>query len=203
MPKYFNLIQLLVSTAITTFVFSSQAQTLMETNTLTMSSVIETQDSVGEATFKLNCEEAKFVKLLNKYRQSKGLQKVVVSKSAVIAARWHSQDMINKNYFSHTEPNGRRFFTRANSFGYAAHSENIAAGNREAEKTFCQWKNSPGHDTNMQGQHKSMGIGQVSGGGQYKVYWSNNFGVEVIDALKEPLTLERNCVMPKSLPNCS
>lgn len=203
MRKYFNLTQLFVTTALTTFVLSSQAQPMMQSENLTMAPVVEMQDSVGEAPFKLNCEEAKFVKLLNKYRQSKGLQKVVVSKSAVNAARWHSQDMINKNYFSHTEPNGRRFFTRSNSFGYTAHSENIAAGNREAEKTFCQWKNSPGHDANMQGQHKSMGIGQVSGGGQYKVYWSNNFGVEVTDAIKVPLTLEPNCVMPTVLPTCS
>lgn len=159
-------------------------------------------NGVEVGAFKLNCEEAKFTHLLNIYRVSKGRAKVSVSKSGVIAARWHSQDMINKNYFSHTEPDGRAFNQRTGAFGYSAWAENIAAGNFASAGTFCQWKNSPGHDANMQGDHSSIGIGQVSAGGQYGVYWSNCFGGAVNDAISEPLTDESGCVMPTSLPGC-
>lgn len=93
-------------------------------------------DTVTE--FKLSCEEARFVSLLNIYRADNNLTGVTVSKSAVESTRWHAKDMIDKNYFSHTEPNGRTFSTRVAFFGYSARSENIAAGNSSASATFCQ-----------------------------------------------------------------
>lgn len=151
--------------------------------------------------FKLSCEEARFVRLLNLYRQSNGRSVLVVSKAGVLSSRWHAQDMIDKNYFSHTEPNGRAFNSRAAEFGYGAWSENIAAGNVSASGTFCQWKNSPGHNSNMLGSHSSLGIGNAHGGG-YGSYWSNNFGGGVSDALAEPLTNEAGCTMPTAVPGC-
>lgn len=154
------------------------------------------------ADFKLSCEEARFVRLINIYRTSLGRAALAVSKAGVISSRWHAQDMIDKGYFSHTEPNGRSFSTRANSFGYGAHAENIAAGNVSASGTFCQWKNSPGHNSNMLGGHVTMGIGNALGGG-YGSYWSNNFsGSDQGDSLAQPLTLDADCVMPTALPGC-
>lgn len=152
--------------------------------------------------FKLNCEEAKFVSLLNLYRAQNGLADVEVSKAGVLSTRFHAQDMINKNYFSHTEPSGRAFHIRAQAFNYPAWSENIAAGNTTASGTFCQWKNSAGHNTNMlQSNHRSIGIGRALGG-SYGAYWSNNFGPMTQDLLNEPLTEEIGCLMPITLPNC-
>ena len=54
--------------------------------------------------------------------------------------------------------------------------ENIAAGNSDAQNTFNQWKNSPPHNANMLGANFTvMGIGRATGGGQYGVYWTNDF----------------------------
>lgn len=153
--------------------------------------------------FKLSCQEARFVELLNLYRQLNSLGRVEVSQAGVLSARWHTQDMINQNYFAHNEPNGRAFNTRAASFGYSAWAENIAAGNSMAEGTFCQWKNSPGHNSNMLGaQHRTIGIGMSSGGGTYGVYWENSFGPDSADTLSSPLTSELGCQMPMQLPGC-
>lgn len=153
--------------------------------------------------FKLSCEEARFVSLLNIYRTNNNLSPVAVSKSAVESTRWHAQDMIDKNYFSHTEPNGRTFSTRAASFGYSARSENIAAGNASASSTFCQWKNSPGHNANMlREEHLSMGIGNANGGGIYRYYWANNFGPAETDLLVEPLSNDSSCKIPANIPAC-
>lgn len=153
--------------------------------------------------FKLTCEEARFVELLNKYRLQNNLGIVAVSQAGVTSARWHTQDMIDQNYFSHTEPSGRGFSQRAFSFGYSARAENIAAGNSTAERTFCQWKNSSGHNLNMLGaQHKTIGLGRSSGGGDYGVYWENIFGPSAADTLSSPLTTDVGCQMPQLLPAC-
>lgn len=151
----------------------------------------------------LSCEEASFVTLLNLYRKQNKLGALSVSESGVESARWHAQDMSDKNYFSHTEPDGRTFSERALSFGYPAWSENISAGYSDTLMTFCQWKNSSAHNSNMlRADHKSIGIGKYSGNGTYKYYWENTFGPEMQDYLTEPLTKDANCILPKALPSC-
>lgn len=151
--------------------------------------------------FKMTCEEARFVRLLNLYRQSQGFVAVVPSKNAVLSSRWHARDMIEKNYFAHTEPNGRTFSARASAFGYTAWAENIAAGNTTGSGTFCQWKNSAGHNTNMlSSNHRSTGIG-IGVGGPYGAYWSSNFGPVASDALTEPYTNDAGCTLPVVLPS--
>jgi uncharacterized protein YkwD len=151
----------------------------------------------------LSCEEARFVVLLNLYRVQNKLSLLKVSESGVEGARWHAEDMNDKNYFSHTEPDGRTFAERARSFGYAAWAENIAAGNKSAALTFCQWKNSAGHNTNMlRAENRSIGIGEYSGSGTYKHYWVNTFGPDVQDDITEPLTRESGCLLPTALPSC-
>jgi uncharacterized protein YkwD len=54
--------------------------------------------------------------------------------------------------------------------------ENIAAGNPDAQSTFIQWQESPGHNANMLSSNFTMmGIGRATGGGTYGVYWTNLF----------------------------
>lgn len=160
-------------------------------------------DSGTVADFKLTCVEAQFVRLINLYRASHQKNILAVSKAGVLSSRWHANDMIVKNYFSHTEPDGRDFSSRASSFGYSAWAENIAAGSSTAEGVFCQWKLSPGHNTNMLADnHMTMGIGCVSGSSTYGIYWSNNFGPSSEDTLMEPLTVDSPCVLPVSVPGC-
>jgi len=157
--------------------------------------------SVGD--FKLSCEEAQFITTLNIYRAQNSRAALQVSKAGVLAGRWHASNMIELNYFSHTEPNGRDAFSRMAAFGYGGSGENIAAGNTSALNTFCQWKNSPGHNANMlNAQFTSTGIGRAAGGGNYGVYWSSNFGGSVSDDLAEPLTSEAGCNLIRTLPGC-
>lgn len=166
-------------------------------------SASETPPGTDATGLKLSCEEAKFVTLLNMYRESQGRSTIQVSEAGVQSSRWHGEDMIAKNYFSHTEPNGRDFSARAAAFGYPAWAENIAAGNSSASATFCQWKNSSGHNANMLGSnHRTIGIGRSSGGGTYGVYWSNNFGPLTNDTIGTPLTDDASCALPTALPSC-
>ncbi|MCA9544166.1 MAG: CAP domain-containing protein, partial [Myxococcales bacterium] len=96
------------------------------------------------------------------------------------AARLHSQDMGENNYFSHTGLNGSNFSQRASAAGYRgfAAGENIAAGNGPAQATFNQWLNSPGHCQNMlRERFREIGVGHAAvPGSQYTHYWTQVFG---------------------------
>ncbi len=153
--------------------------------------------------FKLGCEEARFIHLLNLHRRANGIGALTVSKSAVMASQWHAENMASGRYFSHTEPNGRNFLDRAASFGFAANGENIAYSSSTAAGAFCQWRNSSGHNQNMlERSYTSTGIGMYKGGPRGH-YWSSNFGRAITDVMSEPLTVDENCAMPTVVQICS
>lgn len=96
------------------------------------------------------------------------------------AARLHSLDMAEQDYFSHTSLDGRSFSRRIADSGYQGWpvGENIAAGNRTAEATFRQWVNSPGHCRNMMSPDATeIGIGHAFGAAsRYGHYWTQKLG---------------------------
>lgn len=97
------------------------------------------------------------------------------------AARDHSRDMADKNYFSHTSLDGRTFVTRIANAGYTPYralGENIAAGYNTAESVMNGWMNSPGHCNNiMSANFKDLGVGYAyNSGSTYKYYWTQDFG---------------------------
>lgn len=168
--------------------------------------ISENFDSLGNVTPapRLSCEEARFVKLINLYRNSLKLSTLKVAQNGVTAARWHSRDMGVKRYFDHTEPSGRNAFQRMNSFNYPGQGENIAAGYKDANKVFCGWKKSPGHDKNMRSPRwTTLSIGLVAtAGSRFTNYWNTGFSSKVTALLAEPLTTLATCAMPTALPKC-
>ncbi len=135
-------------------------------------------------TTELDVEEQNFLVLINDYRKQNNLGPLKACRSLNRTAQGHSEDMRDQDYFSHTGLNNSTPWDRACDACYdlgcgpkTAMAENIAAGNSDAQKTFTQWKNSPGHDKNMKGANFTMiGIGRATGGGKYGVYWTNVFG---------------------------
>jgi uncharacterized protein YkwD len=129
----------------------------------------------------LDSEEAAFLTLINQYRQSKGLPPLTLNTTLTTASKWMSQDMANKNYFSHTDSLGRDPFTRMAAFGYTANTykaENIAAGYSTAASVMTGWQNSSGHNANMLNpNYKVIGIGRAyNANSTYKWYWTTDFG---------------------------
>ncbi|PLS28815.1 cell wall-binding repeat-containing protein [Bifidobacterium parmae] len=83
-------------------------------------------------------------------------------------------------YFAHTRPNGQQPYTAADDLGYGSqifvNGENIAAGSDNAQGTFNQWRNSPGHYQNMiEGSFKSVGMAAVYVPWGYGMYWVQCF----------------------------
>ncbi|MDB5942929.1 MAG: cysteine-rich secretory family protein [Ramlibacter sp.] len=97
------------------------------------------------------------------------------------AAARHSQDMADRNYFSHDTPEGVSFSQRLTAVGYAysAAGENIAAGQTSVSQVMAGWLASEGHCRNiMQPVFREVGVACVAKSGTtYGTYWSMELGV--------------------------
>ncbi len=126
-------------------------------------------------------EKSRFLELINEYRSQNGLPVLDLDSNLQAAAQWLSEDMADKNYFSHIDSLGRDLLQRLADFGYTVATtkgENIAAGYATAENVLTGWKNSPGHNANMLnvGYHV-IGIGLAyASASDYGWYWTTDFG---------------------------
>lgn len=117
-------------------------------------------------------EEQEMLKLVNEERAAAGLNPLKMDPKLVEIARMKSQDMILKNYFSHTSPTYGDPFTMMKDygvqFGYAG--ENLA-GNPSMQNAHRDLMNSPGHRANiLNPNYTHIGIGIVEGGAYGKMF---------------------------------
>jgi uncharacterized protein YkwD len=92
------------------------------------------------------------------------------------AARAHSLDMANRNYFSHKAPDGSDVSDRVDRTGYRWRhvGENIATGQGSPEKVVSGWLSSPGHCANiMNADFTQMGAAfAVNPDSDTTIYWT-------------------------------
>lgn len=95
-------------------------------------------------------------------------------------ARAFSQDMGDRSFFDHTDPDGLDPFQRMEAAGYrgGAMGENIAAGYATGAEVVAGWLTSDGHCRNiLDPDFGVIGIGYASvPGSDYTHYWTQNFG---------------------------
>ncbi len=120
--------------------------------------------------------ELQTIDLVNSTRLQKGLNSLEYSENATISSRKHSEDMMIKNYFDHTNKNNESPFDRMKKEGieYSGAGENIAAGQTSAIFAHEAWMNSEGHRKNILGDYKYIGVGVIFGG-HYSIYYTQNF----------------------------
>ncbi|WP_051272283.1 CAP domain-containing protein [Shimazuella kribbensis] len=121
--------------------------------------------------------EREVVRLVNIERSKKGLQPLVIDDKLCKIARTKSQDMKDKNYFSHQSPTYGSPFDMLKHFGvsYRTAGENLAAGYPSASAVVNGWMNSEGHRKNiLNPAYSKIGVGYVSGG-SYGNYWTQLF----------------------------
>ncbi|GAA3461759.1 uncharacterized protein YkwD [Saccharothrix longispora] len=118
--------------------------------------------------------EAEVVALVNDARELAGCTPLTVDERVVRAARDHTTDMADRDYFSHTTPEGVDFAQRMRSAGHPnPGGENIAKGQRSAEQVMTAWMNSDGHRRNILNcGFTTIGVGLDTRGW----YWTQNFG---------------------------
>lgn len=96
------------------------------------------------------------------------------------AARSHSRDMGERQYFDHDSPEGVQPHQRAQAAGYpnAYVGENIGSGYTDAARAMAGWMASTGHCLNvMKGDYAFLGVGYAyTDKGVYHHYWTQVFG---------------------------
>lgn len=117
------------------------------------------------------------VDLVNKERAKYGLTALKSNSSLSNVATIKSQDMINKNYFSHTSPTYGSPFDMMKQFGisYNTAGENIAMGQKTPSEVVTAWMNSEGHRANiLNSNFKEIGIG-IAKNSKGQLYWIQMF----------------------------
>lgn len=110
--------------------------------------------------------------LTNLYRMLMGKAPLKLNSKLCDAAREHSQDMVEKDFFDHVSPvPGKRTVSdRARLHGASAGGENIHFGSETADGAFWSWFGSLGHHKNMLGDYAELGVGN------YVKHWTQMFG---------------------------
>lgn len=118
-------------------------------------------------------EEAVFA-MTNEIRQQHGLPPLQKGETFRLMARDFSTDMLRRNYFSHTDPDGRSMTSRVPMpRGVQLMGENIWTGNgyditqtkRLAQMIMVSWMNSSGHRANiLKKGYTHLGVGVTARG---------------------------------------
>lgn len=118
--------------------------------------------------------EKEVIRLVNEIRVQYGLGTLTENWQLSRVARYKSQDMADRNYFSHTSPTYGSPFDMIKAFGisYKTAGENIARGYATPKAVVDGWMNSSGHRANiLNASFKQIGVGYVQGGN----YWTQMF----------------------------
>ena len=105
--------------------------------------------------------EKNAVELMNADRRANGLSDLKVSSAVTAVARSHAQDMVNRKFFSHSNPDGKTPSDRLKAAGisYSAVGENIAE-NTSVQAAETAFMNSSGHRANiLNSNYTTVGIG--------------------------------------------
>lgn len=98
------------------------------------------------------------------------------------AARQHSQDMAQRDYFSHESPEGEGPGERISAAGYdwSTHGENISAGRDNHDAALASWLTSSGHCRNiMSATMRDVGVGYGNDASStWQHYWTQKFATQ-------------------------
>ena len=118
--------------------------------------------------------EREVVRLVNEERAAQGLKALKTNWELSRVARYKSQDMRDRGYFSHTSPTYGSPFTMIRNFGisFRTAGENIAKGYATPQAVVRGWMNSDGHRANiLNASFTEIGVGYVASGH----YWTQMF----------------------------
>ncbi len=130
--------------------------------------------TIPETNAAVRAYEQEVVRLVNAERTKHGLDALTEDWELSRVARYKSQDMHDRGYFSHTSPTYGSPFQMIRAFGlsYRTAGENIAMGYATPAAVVNGWMNSEGHRANiLNASYTKIGVGYVSDGN----YWTQQF----------------------------
>ena len=169
----------------------------------------------GPESVAYSAEELEFVRLLNEYRVSNGLEPLLLSDTLTVACERHTSDMVTYDFLNHltgcyrassggdVAMKGTRsdyFDTgadpgeRMEACGYdyrTVKGENLAAGQPTAAEALQTLKDSPTHNANLlHPDFKVIGIAAVhASDSEWGHYWTTDFGGYVDATAHAPATV--------------
>ena len=124
---------------------------------------------VAQATTLVTANAQSVVRQVNQERAKQGLPALRVDPKLAAAAQIRAREIVEK--FSHTRPDGTKWSTVSS----VAYGENIAKGQKTADKVMAAWMTSSGHRANiLRASYGSIGVACLQSGGVY--YWVQLFG---------------------------
>ena len=145
--------------------------------------------------------------LINIERAKMGVAPLTKSDTLAQVAENYACAMAAQDFFAHVDPvtgEGPGDRARAGGYEFFAVGENLAAGQTTAAQVVEDWMNSEMHRVNLLSpEWKETGIG-VRRGGEYGVYWAQEFGQPAayplghptIDPLLQAVTTSSELVAP-------
>ena len=110
----------------------------------------------------ITSQEDEVIRLVNVERAKYKLAPLTKNTTLARLARMKAQDMIDKNYFSHTSPTYGSPFDMMKKYNvkYSYAGENIAYGQKTPASVMSAWMNSTGHRANILSPNfKQIGVG--------------------------------------------
>jgi uncharacterized protein YkwD len=105
-----------------------------------------------------------FVDLANAHRETAGCNPLLWHEGTAAVAQAHSEDMVERDFFAHQNPDGESPFDRLREAGVewsGGAGENIAWGYPTAAAVLAGWLGSPGHRANLENcgyTHHGVGL---------------------------------------------
>lgn len=108
----------------------------------------------------------KIIELTNQSRQNIGVDPLSENPFLTRAAYQKAQDMLDRNYFNHEDPDGNMpwYWLKNNNYIYSYAGENLAMDFSRAESVHEAWLNSESHRANIENpNYREIGIAVVHG----------------------------------------
>lgn len=123
-----------------------------------------TPPATAPSTGPTDTEVQTLVDLVNNHRRSRGLPALIWDDRVAAVALAHSQDMVDRNFYGHINPDGEGPNDRLREAGieYSWWAENYCYGFSTASQAFNFWMNSPPHRANLESTAIThQGVGKV------------------------------------------
>jgi len=100
----------------------------------------------------LDAQVESFVTAMNDHREAVGCGRLAWNVEVAAVAQGHSDDMVARDFFSHTNPDGDSPFDRMSDAGisFSLAAENIAWGYPSGDAVLQGWLGSSGHRANIE-----------------------------------------------------
>jgi uncharacterized protein YkwD len=167
----FILAAAVVMIVISVFLASSVSPSAIDVKATTTSQGEQSESVSSKPQAELNDYENAVAAYINDYRVANGLNAIAYEPTLTYIAKYRSQDLIDRNYWSHYTPEGTTVFNlfKENGISYKIGGENLGqatpADIGTPEAFMNAWENSPTHNANMlRVGYNYIGVGMVENG---------------------------------------